>query len=78
MSWDDPEARGGAAVDHDGRLLTAVLLIAADVDDLAQAAQALHDAGRPGVQIRDAVALQRELVLRVARSAADSQILHRL
>src|SRR6202041_750177 len=50
----------------------------ADVGENFNGAQFLEHLGRPLVQLVEVVALDRELVLRVAHSAADAQILNRL
>ena len=72
------QARRGVAIDDDVGLEAAVLLIAADVGENFNGAQFLEHLRRPLVQLAEVVALQRELILRVARSAADAQILNRL
>ena len=72
------QARRRVAVDDDVGLEAAVLLIAADVGENFDGAQFLEHLRRPLVELAEVVALQRELILRVAHPAADSQILNRL
>ncbi len=54
------------------------MLIDIYVGQLRQAAQCLEYLGRPLVQIADAVALQRVLILRADNARADSQRLNGL
>src|SRR5207244_12444106 len=56
----------------------AILLIAADVAQLGHLPHGADQAGRPGIQLVQVVALQGELILRVAASSAEAYVLHGL
>src|SRR5438132_1264658 len=74
----DAEARGGGPVDHQRRLLPLILLVAAQIDELRQRAEALRDPRPPRVELPDVVPLERVPVLRVPHPAARADVLRRL
>ena len=70
-----PRRAAAVAIDRDRRLKAAILLIAADVGEHGRLPQPCREERRPVVQVVEIVGLERELVLRVRRSAADADVL---
>ena len=72
------QSRGGVAIDHQIGFEPLVLLVAVDVGEGVFALQRRRDLRRPFVELLQGGSLQGVLVLRVARAAADADVLHRL
>ncbi len=74
----DPEPRGGAAVDHQRGAESLILLVGADVGQLAPRAQRVDQAGGPEVELAPVRILEAVLVLRAAHPILYGEVLPRL
>src|SRR5262245_28804808 len=74
----NPEPGGGSSVDDQARLESLILLIAVNVEQPLHCFELLEHAWPPYEEVLHVVALQCVLVLRVARAAAHTQVLHGL
>ena len=74
----DAQTAGGVAVDVHVRRQPFVLPVAADVGELRQGFEFIHQLRHPGAERVQRGGLQRELVLRAADLGIDGQILNRL
>ena len=77
-SCGETQPRGGVAVDDHVGLQAFILLVAVGVADRGERAHLVEQLGGPDVQLVERVAAQGVLVLRIAATAADPDILHRL
>src|SRR5262245_32396709 len=74
----NPEPAGSSSVDDQARLESLILLIAVNVEQPLHCLELLEQTWPPYEEVLHVVALQCVLVLRVARAAAHTQVLHRL
>ena len=74
----DAEARGVGAVEIDDHRAAVRLQIARHIDDRGNLLQALQHLRRPGLQRRQILVLEGELILGRADGGVDGQVLHRL
>ena len=71
----DAEARGGVAIDDEGCRKPLILLVGGGVAQLGHGAHAGEQAGSPGVEFVQVFVRERVLILRVAATASDLDIL---
>ena len=74
----DAQARSGPAIDSQRSVQAVVLLIAADVGQVMHPAHPRQHPGSPLVEQVKVIALQRVLILRIGKAAADAQVLRGL
>src|SRR6266436_8197697 len=72
----DAETAGGITVNDHGTLQAMHLLVGADVAELGDFLQPLHDDGRPVGEVAEIVRLKRVLILSAAETASNADVLN--